>query len=154
MLFYNKFSFPTSHFIEPKNNRNFHCHLGRDSCVNNENSCSSNPDPSHSIKESHLENTSRTSAQMQYLSATCVVITNYAGDTANVVDEHFSRALNHSNKDNKGKYFFFCHVIYFKNTSPTDKNRRNKIKTKFYDFWFIFMVSIAITRTVYFSFVL
>lgn len=39
----------------------------------------------------------------QYLSASCVVFTNYSGDTASVVDEHFSRALNFSNKDNKGK---------------------------------------------------
>ncbi|ALC41279.1 vg [Drosophila busckii] len=37
----------------------------------------------------------------QYLSATCVVFTNYSGDTASVVDEHFSRALNYSNKDTK-----------------------------------------------------
>ncbi|EDW01331.1 protein vestigial [Drosophila grimshawi] len=37
----------------------------------------------------------------QYLSATCVVFTNYSGDTASVVDEHFSRALNYSNKDAK-----------------------------------------------------
>lgn len=39
----------------------------------------------------------------QYLSATCVVFTNYSGDTASVVDEHFSRALNYSNKDTKGR---------------------------------------------------
>ncbi|XP_032291570.1 protein vestigial isoform X2 [Drosophila virilis] len=37
----------------------------------------------------------------QYLSATCVVFTNYSGDTASVVDEHFSRALNYSNKEAK-----------------------------------------------------
>ncbi|XP_068146021.1 protein vestigial [Drosophila tropicalis] len=37
----------------------------------------------------------------QYLSATCVVFTNYSGDTASVVDEHFSRALNYNNKDAK-----------------------------------------------------
>lgn len=39
----------------------------------------------------------------QYLSATCVVFTNYSGDTASVVDEHFSRALNYSNKETKGR---------------------------------------------------
>ncbi|XP_022220293.2 protein vestigial [Drosophila obscura] len=39
--------------------------------------------------------------QAQYLSATCVVFTNYSGDTASVVDEHFSRALNYNNKDTK-----------------------------------------------------
>lgn len=40
----------------------------------------------------------------QYLSATCVVFTNYSGDTASVVDEHFSRALNYSNKETKGRF--------------------------------------------------
>ncbi|XP_035775456.1 protein vestigial-like isoform X1 [Anopheles albimanus] len=38
----------------------------------------------------------------QYLSATCVVFTNYSGDAASSVDEHFSRALNFSDKNNKG----------------------------------------------------
>lgn len=42
--------------------------------------------------------------QAQYLSASCVVFTNYSGDTASQVDEHFSRALNYNNKDSKGKY--------------------------------------------------
>ncbi|KAL5286899.1 VGLL2 family protein [Megaselia abdita] len=37
----------------------------------------------------------------QYISASCVVFTNYSGDTSTVVDEHFSRALNFSNKDSK-----------------------------------------------------
>ncbi|XP_055589323.1 protein vestigial-like [Uranotaenia lowii] len=37
----------------------------------------------------------------QYLSATCVVFTHYSGDSASVVDEHFSRALNFSDKNNK-----------------------------------------------------
>lgn len=44
-------------------------------------------------------------SRAQYVSATCVVFTHYSGDTASVVDEHFSRALNFSNKDaNKGKW--------------------------------------------------
>ncbi|EAT45465.1 AAEL003263-PA, partial [Aedes aegypti] len=37
----------------------------------------------------------------QYVSATCVVFTHYSGDAASVVDEHFSRALNFSDKNNK-----------------------------------------------------
>ena len=40
----------------------------------------------------------------QYVSASCVVFTNYSGDTSSVVDEHFTRALNFSNKDSKGKF--------------------------------------------------
>lgn len=53
----------------------------------------------------------------QYVSATCVVFTHYSGDAASVVDEHFSRALNFSDKNNKGKCtgagvfflpFYFC----------------------------------------------
>jgi len=42
--------------------------------------------------------------QAQYLSASCVVFTNYSGDTASQVDEHFSRALNYNNKDAKGRW--------------------------------------------------
>ncbi|EDW10395.1 protein vestigial [Drosophila mojavensis] len=44
---------------------------------------------------------SNSQGRAQYLSATCVVFTNYSGDTASVVDEHFSRALNYSNKETK-----------------------------------------------------
>ncbi|KAL1398289.1 hypothetical protein pipiens_009089 [Culex pipiens pipiens] len=43
------------------------------------------------------------SGRAQYVSATCVVFTHYSGDSASVVDEHFSRALNFSDKNNKGK---------------------------------------------------
>lgn len=53
-------------------------------------------------KEMPLDNSASIIAgqgRAQYLSATCVVFTNYSGDTASVVDEHFSRALNSS----KGK---------------------------------------------------
>lgn len=54
-------------------------------------------------KEMPLDNSASINAgqgRAQYLSATCVVFTNYSGDTASVVDEHFSRALNSS----KGKW--------------------------------------------------
>lgn len=51
--------------------------------------------------------------QAQYLSASCVVFTNYSGDTASQVDEHFSRALNYNNKDSKGK----CAAEQFDNLS-------------------------------------
>lgn len=46
----------------------------------------------------------------QYISASCVVFTNYSGDTSTVVDEHFSRALNFSNKDSKGEFLFFYYL--------------------------------------------
>lgn len=78
----------------------------------NESSCSSSPDsPRHNLhgaqaKELPLPlDTSNVNEQgrAQYLSATCVVFTNYSGDTASVVDEHFSRALNFNNKDSKGE---------------------------------------------------
>lgn len=45
---------------------------------------------------------SRTPTRAQYVSASCVVFTHYAGDTASQVDEHFSRALNFSSKEGKG----------------------------------------------------
>ncbi|KAM7343141.1 transcription factor vestigial isoform 1-T2 [Cochliomyia hominivorax] len=81
----------------------------------NESSCSSGPDSprhhsmhpgasgSNQPKELPLDTTSINAGQgrAQYLSATCVVFTNYSGDTASVVDEHFSRALNFNNKENK-----------------------------------------------------
>lgn len=56
-------------------------------------------------KDLPLDTTSINAGQgrAQYLSATCVVFTNYSGDTASVVDEHFSRALNFNNKESKGK---------------------------------------------------
>uniref|UniRef100_A0A1I8PHF9 Protein vestigial n=1 Tax=Stomoxys calcitrans TaxID=35570 RepID=A0A1I8PHF9_STOCA len=81
----------------------------------NESSCSSGPDSPrhHSMhpsggggggpgpKDMPLDSAANLNAgqgRAQYLSATCVVFTNYSGDTASVVDEHFSRALN-SSKD-------------------------------------------------------
>lgn len=51
---------------------------------------------------------SSTPTRAQYVSATCVVFTHYSGDTASVVDEHFSRALNFSNKESKGEYLYKC----------------------------------------------
>lgn len=77
--------------------------LGTNSGVHNDSSCSSGPDSPHTSKELHLDG-STTPTRAQYLSATCVVFTHYSGDTASVVDEHFSRALNFSNKDSKGKF--------------------------------------------------
>ncbi|XP_055378013.1 protein vestigial isoform X3 [Condylostylus longicornis] len=76
----------------------------------NDSSCSSGPDSPHhhgggngggasSSKEHHLDGSS--TGRAQYISASCVVFTHYTGDTASVVDEHFSRALNFSNKDSK-----------------------------------------------------
>lgn len=47
---------------------------------------------------------SSTPTRAQYVSATCVVFTHYSGDTASVVDEHFSRALNFSTKESKGEW--------------------------------------------------
>jgi hypothetical protein len=59
---------------------------------NDSSSCSSPESPSGD------NNSGRT----QYVSATCVVVTHYSGDTASVVDEHFTRALNFNDKNNKG----------------------------------------------------
>lgn len=42
----------------------------------------------------------RAAAHAQYVSVNCVVFTHYTGDVANVVDEHFSRALNSDQKLN------------------------------------------------------
>jgi len=42
----------------------------------------------------------RVAAHAQYVSVNCVVFTHYTGDVANVVDEHFSRALNSDQKLN------------------------------------------------------
>ncbi|XP_037903860.1 protein vestigial isoform X2 [Hermetia illucens] len=70
----------------------------------NDSSCSSGPDSPHHhgvpAKDHHLDG-SGSGTRAQYISASCVVFTHYSGDTASVVDEHFSRALNFSNKDSK-----------------------------------------------------
>lgn len=85
---------------------------GTNSGVHNDSSCSSGPDSPHTSKDLHLDG-SGTPTRAQYLSATCIVYTHYSGDTATVVDEHFSRALNFSNKDSKGKFSFHAHCISF-----------------------------------------
>lgn len=88
---------------------------GTNSGVHNDSSCSSGPDSPHTSKDLHLDG-SGTPTRAQYLSASCVVFTHYSGDTATVVDEHFSRALNFSNKDSKGKlkiFLFFIFGTYF-----------------------------------------
>lgn len=55
---------------------------------------------------------SATPTRAQYVSASCIVFTHYAGDTASQVDEHFSRALNFSNKETKGESIKgFCIVL-------------------------------------------
>lgn len=69
---------------------------------NNDSSCSSGPESPHHIAAGSSHPDQGTPARAQYVSATCVVFTHYAGDTASVVDEHFQRALNFTNKETKG----------------------------------------------------
>jgi hypothetical protein len=64
--------------------------------THNESSCSSNPESPNT----QGDNNGRT----QYVSATCVVVTHYSGDVANVVDEHFTRALSFNDKNSKGEF--------------------------------------------------
>lgn len=66
--------------------------------AHNDNSCSSNHE------ESPNEGESNGRTHTQYLSATCIVVTNYSGDVATVVDDHFTRALSFNDKNSKGKY--------------------------------------------------
>jgi hypothetical protein len=40
--------------------------------------------------------------ETQYISANCVVFMSYSGDTASVVDQHFSRALNSTQPESAG----------------------------------------------------
>lgn len=61
---------------------------------NDSSSCSSAPESPHGDH----------SGRTQYVSATCVVVTHYSGDVANVVDEHFTRALNFNDKASKGEW--------------------------------------------------
>lgn len=86
--------------------------LGPHSGAHNDSSCSSGPDSPHPATKDHHLDGSGTPTRAQYVSATCVVFTHYSGDTASVVDEHFSRALNFSNKDSKGKFLFFLQLLY------------------------------------------
>lgn len=48
---------------------------------------------------SEPDETDQQHKEAQYLSANCVVFMSYSGDTASVVDQHFSRALNHQQTD-------------------------------------------------------
>jgi Vestigial/Tondu family len=63
---------------------------------NDSSSCSSGPESPNGPGDN--------SGRTQYVSATCVVVTNYSGDVANIVDEHFSRALNFNDKNSKGEF--------------------------------------------------
>lgn len=63
---------------------------------NDSSSCSSGPESPNGPGDN--------SGRTQYISATCVVVTHYSGDVANVVDEHFSRALNFNDKNSKGEF--------------------------------------------------
>lgn len=62
---------------------------------NDSSSCSSGPESPNGPGDG--------SGRTQYVSATCVVVTHYSGDVANVVDEHFTRALNFNDKNSKGE---------------------------------------------------
>jgi hypothetical protein len=80
--------------------------------AHNDSSCSSGPESPHIA----TENSDHPSGRAQYVSATCVVFTHYSGDVATVVDEHFTRALNFSEKNNsKGKTcdFFLIDILKF-----------------------------------------
>ena len=86
----------------------------------NDSSCSSGPDSPHhhgggsSSKNHHLDGGGGSTAngRAQYISASCVVFTHYSGDTATEVDEHFSRALNFSNKESKGEFLIIECVVF------------------------------------------
>ncbi|XP_055707421.1 protein vestigial isoform X2 [Phlebotomus papatasi] len=69
------------------------------SSAHNDSSCSSGPESPHAAAADPTSDGQP--ARAQYVSATCVVFTHYSGDAATVVDEHFSRALNFSNKESK-----------------------------------------------------
>lgn len=74
--------------------------------THNESSCSSGPESPHRHQQSQQQQQQQHEVgrgRAQYLSATCVVVTHYDGDSSNVVDEHFAKALNFSEKTNKGK---------------------------------------------------
>lgn len=75
--------------------------------THNESSCSSGPESPHQRHQSQQQQQQLEvgRGRAQYLSATCVVVTHYDGDSSNVVDEHFAKALNFSEKTNKGKFY-------------------------------------------------
>ncbi|XP_055642650.1 protein vestigial [Toxorhynchites rutilus septentrionalis] len=85
--------------------------------AHNDSSCSSGPDSPNNLHQdasgaagarggdgSSGSGETSGGGRAQYVSATCVVFTHYSGDSASVVDEHFSRALNFSDKNNKEGY--------------------------------------------------
>ncbi|CAO1339932.1 unnamed protein product [Diamesa tonsa] len=75
--------------------------------AHNDSSCSSGPEsPQHhqqqqQQQQQQQESSEASGGRAQYVSATCVVVTHYSGDVANVVDEHFTRALNFNDKNSK-----------------------------------------------------
>lgn len=78
--------------------------------THNESSCSSGPEsphrhPNQQSQQQQIESTGRggVGGRAQYLSATCVIVTHYDGDSSSIVDEHFAKALNFSDKSNKGE---------------------------------------------------
>jgi hypothetical protein len=76
--------------------------------THNESSCSSGPESPHQRHQSQQQQQQQLEVgrgRAQYLSATCVVVTHYDGDSSNIVDEHFAKALNFSEKTNKGKFY-------------------------------------------------
>ncbi|EEB20053.1 protein vestigial, putative [Pediculus humanus corporis] len=54
------------------------------------------------IEDGGSDDEGSSSSRAQYVSANCVVFTHYTGDVAAVVDEHFTRALNYSEKSSSG----------------------------------------------------
>lgn len=54
--------------------------------------------PTEESNESHY-NTSGSQYDVKYISSSCVLVTYYSGDVTSVVDDHFSKALNHTPAD-------------------------------------------------------
>ncbi|CAL4063646.1 unnamed protein product, partial [Meganyctiphanes norvegica] len=59
--------------------------------------------PPHTEHPPPSSPTEETNADVKYLTANCMVVTNYQGDTASVVDEHFTRALYEKPEHSPGK---------------------------------------------------
>ncbi|KAF2351420.1 Vestigial family [Trinorchestia longiramus] len=105
--------------------------------------------PPHQLQHHHHQNILTTTDQsdgavptgndVRYVSANCVVVTHYRGDTAAMVDEHFSRALApaHCEKPqlNKGKSTSFtcrglCRELRGKSVSFTCRGLRRELRGK------------------------
>uniref|UniRef100_A0A336LUH9 CSON002117 protein n=1 Tax=Culicoides sonorensis TaxID=179676 RepID=A0A336LUH9_CULSO len=69
--------------------------------AHNESSCSSDPESNHAGASTSGADHTTSEGRATYLSATCVVFTNYSGDSASVVDDHFTRALHFNDKSSK-----------------------------------------------------